>query len=160
MSEELKDGVQDIELDFGLKNKKITFGKNDFDSQVLFKLNKSPIWNIDLYIGAGEVDYDLSKFKVKRVEIKTGATDVNLKMGDLYPSSTLKIESGVAKINLDVPESSACEIEMDGALNAKNFDGFTKTGNGRWETSNFKTAKNKITIKLESGLSVVDIDRY
>lgn len=49
---------------------------------------------------------------------------------------------------------------MDGALNAKDFNGFAKDKPGHWKTDNFESAKNKIFIEIESGLSAVTVDRY
>jgi hypothetical protein len=49
---------------------------------------------------------------------------------------------------------------MDGALNAKDFDGFSKSSSGTWKTDNFETATNKIYLEIKSGLSAVSVDRY
>jgi Domain of unknown function (DUF5668) len=95
-------------IDFNMKSKlnrkydsdstKISFDSDDFDNQVKMGLNKKPIWNFDMKIGAGKGDFDLSKYKVKNVEIQTGAASLELKLGDLVSNQDIKIESGLAKI--------------------------------------------------------------
>jgi hypothetical protein len=45
-------------------------------------------------------------------------------------------------------------------MNDKNFDNFEKINGDLYQTSNFDKASKKINIKLKSGLSSIDIDRY
>jgi Domain of unknown function (DUF5668) len=137
----------------------IKFGKG-ISNDVKLKLSKLPVWNLDLGIGAGELKFDLSDYKVKDIKMETGAADISLKLGDKLPESKVKIESGVAKVKVMVPKGVGCEIKMDGALNAKDFDGFTKSGSKTWRTDNFATSTNKIYLQIESGLSAVSVDRY
>jgi hypothetical protein len=92
--------------------------------------------------------------------METGAADISLKMGDKLKESKVRIESGVAKVKVMVPKNVACQIKMDGALNAKDFDGFSKSGSGTWKTENFETGSNKIYLEINSGLSAVSVERY
>lgn len=130
------------------------------NNDVNLRLSKSPIWNLDLGIGAGELKFDLSDYKVKTIKMETGAADISLKLGDKLKESNISIESGVAKVKVMVPKGVACQIKMDGALNAKDFEGFTKSSSGAWKTDNFDTATNKIFLEIESGLSAVTVERY
>jgi hypothetical protein len=49
---------------------------------------------------------------------------------------------------------------MDGALNSKEFDGFKKLKSDLYQTANFDSTKKKIYIKIDSGVSSLDINRY
>jgi hypothetical protein len=140
-------------------NNNIRIGKG-VNNDVHLKLSKTPIWNLDMGIGAGELKFDLSDYKIKDISLKTGAADISLKLGDKIKEAKVRVESGVAKIKIAVPKGTACQINMEGALNAKDFDGFTKTDSGTWKTDNFDSADKKIFIDLESGLSAVTVDRY
>jgi hypothetical protein len=166
LSEDLKNGIK--EISFKMKDKKdkdevhIDWdGDGDkLDNDVVFKLNTNPIWNIDMGIGAGKVNFDLSKYKVKKLKLETGAASIDLKLGDKMDKMDVSVESGVAAVKLHIPESVACEIRMEGAFNAKDFEGFTKVGSGRWQTPNFDKATKKINLDVDSGLSSLKIDRY
>jgi Domain of unknown function (DUF5668) len=160
LEDEKNGNSQDINVDMELKNRHIKLGKKDYSNDVTLKLNKTPNWDIDLSIGAGKLDFDLSDYKIKNIDLKTGAADVSLKVGSKMPETTINIESGVASINLDIPKEVGCEVRMEGALNSNDFTGFTKVSSGLWQTENYKSATKKVIIKLESGLSAVDIDRY
>jgi hypothetical protein len=161
LEDEKKGNIHEIKFKMNSKNNSnnIKVGKG-FDNDVYLKLNKTPVWDLDLGIGAGQLKFDLSDYKVRDIKMETGAADINLKMGEKLAESKIRVESGVAKIKILVPKNSGCQINMDGALNAKDFNGFSKDKPGHWKTDNFASAKNKIYIEIESGLSAVTVDRY
>jgi hypothetical protein len=161
LEDEKKGTTQEISFKMSSKNGSDNFhiGKG-MNNDVNLKLSKAPIWNLDLGIGAGELKFDLSEYKVKNIKMETGAADISLKMGDKLKESKVRIESGVAKVKVMVPKNVACQIKMDGALNAKDFDGFSKSGSGTWKTENFETGSNKIYLEINSGLSAVSVERY
>jgi Domain of unknown function (DUF5668) len=152
--------THDISVDMEMKNRNFKMGNKDFNNEVKLKLDKKPFWNIDLSIGAGKLDFDLSDYKVKNLDLNTGAADVSLKLGSKLAESSINIDSGVAKINLEVPKNVGCQVRMEGVLNDKEFNGFSKVSPGLWQTDNYKNASNKIEVKLNSGLSVIEINRY
>jgi hypothetical protein len=160
ISDEQTGYLHDIDFEMkDRKNKSFNFGENTHN-EVFLKLNKKPVWDIELGIGAGDLEFDLSDYKVENLEIKTGAASIDVHIGDLVKEAKIKVESGVAKVSLAIPEEVGCEIHMDGALNSKDFDGFRKESNSHYRTDNFETAEKKIYIDVSSGLSSVSVDRY
>lgn len=151
-------------INFSMKDKKgkdFNFGDdNKIDNDVLLKLSTTPVWNIDMGIGAGELDFDFTNYKVKKLDIETGAASIDIKLGDKQDKVEVDIESGVASVKIKVPESVGCEIKMDGALNAKDFDNFEKIKDGLWQTKGFDKATKKIYLNVDSGLSSLKVDRY
>lgn len=151
-------------INFSMKDKKgkdFNFGDdNKIDNDVLLKLSTAPVWNIDMGIGAGELDFDFTNYKIKKLDIETGAASIDIKLGDKQDKVDVDIESGVASVKIKVPESVGCEIKMDGALNAKDFDNFEKIKDGLWQTKGFDKATKKIYLNVDSGLSSLKVDRY
>jgi len=148
-------------VSFKMKGKNnIHLNDKGIDRKVILKLNTEPVWDIDMEIGAGDLKYDLTPYKVRKINLETGASNIDLKLGDLMNESTVKIESGVANIDIEVPEGVGCEIKMDGALNAKNFTGFTKIKSGLYRTEGFDSAAKKIYIDTDSGMSNFTVKRY
>ena len=147
---------------FGKKNLKIENKDNDltFNNEAVVKLNDRPNWVMDFEIGAGKADFDLSDLKVKNVKLQAGAADIDLKLGSKAANTDLNISSGVASVQIKVPETSGCEVSVSGALNAEDLDGFESKGNGLYRTANFEKATNKITIKFEGGVSKFEVNRY
>ena len=148
-------------IDFKMKSEKnIKINKGGINRKVTFKINPQPVWDINMEVGAGDVQYDLSQYKIEKIKLETGASNVKLKMGSLLNEARVDIDSGVANINIDVPEGVGCEIKMDGALNAKNFTGFTKIKSGLYRTEGFESASKKIYIDTDSGMSSFTVNRY
>ncbi len=148
-------------VSFKMKSQKnIRLNDKGLNRKVTLKLNTEPVWDIDMEIGAGDLKYDLTPYKVGKINLETGASNIDLKLGDLMNESTVKIESGVANINIEVPEGVGCQIKMDGALNAKNFTGFTKISSGLYRTEGFDNAAKKIYIDTDSGMSNFTVRRY
>lgn len=123
------------------------------------ELNRNPIWDIDLNLGAAKSNFDLSPFKVKNLEINTGATKTKIKLGEAYPDTKIKIQMGAASLDLLIPKESGCRLKGDMALMAKDFKGFGKES-GYYITSNYEQAENKIDIHISGGVSSIEIDRY
>lgn len=150
-----------VVLVFNSKNRTSSFNfKDDEYSKVRMKLNDNPIWDINLKMGAGKIDFDLSNNKVKNVSLKGGAAEFNVKLGDLYNDINLVAETGVAEIIIDIPKNSGCKIKTQTGLSSKSFNDFVKNNDGTYETENFKTATNKINIFLKGGLSDFEVNRY
>jgi len=136
------------------------FNDGNIRNNVNMKLNPNPIWDLDLNVGAAEVDFDLSGFKTRNLKIQGGASDIDLKIGAFLPLSDVKIEAGAASIIIRVPESAGCEIISNTFMASKDFKGFTKIGKQKYQTSNFATSTNKIMIDLQAGVARVDVVRY
>lgn len=132
----------------------------EMSNQAKIHLNEKPVWNIDLGIGAGKGDFDFSGYKVEKLKVSTGVADMDIRLGDKMPTTNVDIEAGVASVTLEVPESVGCEMQMDGALNAKNMEGLSKVGNGLYRSSNFDTATKKVIVHYEGGLTSINIKRY
>ena len=129
---------------------------NDVD----LKLNSFPVWEMNLKMGAGEIDFDLSPYKVRTLNFDGGAARVTLKLGSLLPITDLNVKTGVADINVEVPNEAGCRIKTKTGLSNKDFNGFTKISEGLYETPNYKTAAKKIFINFDGGLSNFEVDRY
>ena len=124
------------------------------------KLNPNPIWDLDLNVGAAEVKFDLSGFKTRNVKVQGGASDIELKLGAALPLTDLKVEAGAASIMIRIPESAGCEIISNTFMSSKDFKGFTKVANQKYQTPNFAASANKIMINLQAGVARVDVERY
>ena len=131
-------------------------GGNDVD----LKLNANPIWEVHMNMGAGEVDFDLSGFKVREFNFDGGAAALNIKFGDLLPITDVNVKTGVADVKINVPATSGCRIKTKTGLSSKDFTGFTKLEEGLYESPNYKTSVKKIFINLDGGLSNFEVKRF
>lgn len=147
-------------IDFKMESGKMNLKKGNNENSVEINLNEKPLWNIDMGLGAGEAKFDLSDFRVKSLKVSTGVADLNVKLGDKANRTDVRIESGVASVTLEIPESVGCEVRIDGMLNDKNLGDLREVSSGLYRSPGFEQASRKIIINYEAGLSEVNIRRY
>ncbi len=147
-------------VQFSLHTKKFHLFRNTFRNHLSVALNEKPVWNITLDVGASKSFLDLTKFKIRNVDIHTGASTTHLKLGDRNDETNVNIEMGAANITIDVPSSVGCEIQSEMALSSKNIHGFESRGSGHYLTENFSSSEKRIVIDIKGGVSSLTVNRY
>ncbi|WP_410222334.1 LiaF transmembrane domain-containing protein [Pedobacter sp.] len=145
--------------DKGSRNKSWSFGSGR-NNNVELNLSTVPVWYLNLSMGAGKLDFDLSDYKVRTLNFDGGAADVVLKVGRLMPISDINVKTGVANVEISVPETSGCRIKTETGLSNRDFEGFTKISDGVYETPGYRETKQKVFINLNGGLSNFNVSRY
>jgi len=125
-----------------------------------FKLNANPEWNINVATGATDLDFDLSKFKVRSLDLAGGAGAFKIKFGQPLSTTNIDISTGASDVDIKIPTTAACRITKGTAFSSNNFEGFTKVSDGAYETPGFANATNKIYIKIKGGMSSFSVKRY
>lgn len=158
LSKETNETSNTLTFKMNGKSKGMNFGGEG--NSVDFYLNAAPIWDMNVAMGAGSVDFDLSNYKVRTFSFDGGAADIDVKIGDLLPITDVNMEVGMADITIEVPKGSGCRIKTKTGLSSKDFDGFNKLENGTYETPNYQSSSKKIFINLDGGLSDFKVKRY
>ena len=128
--------------------------------KVDIKLNENPLWEMDMNIGAANVDMDLSGFKTKNIKISGGASSIMLKTGDLYPQTTIDIDAAASSITIYVPAESGCRIQTSTVLSGRKMKDFKKTENNDYVTDNFEDSDNKVFVIVDAAVSSIEVIRY
>ncbi|GBD90513.1 hypothetical protein BMS3Abin04_01230 [bacterium BMS3Abin04] len=139
---------------------KFRWGKVRIGNRLEIRLNKNPIWNLDLKTGAVKSNFDLSNFKVKNFVLKTGATETKLKLGNKVKKSYINVKMGAARIKILVPRESGCKLISNTVLVEKDIKGFYETEKHVYKTRNYESSQNKVIIDVSGGVSSLEIDRY
>jgi len=147
-------------VNFHLDKRNGNFFRGKFRNHLDLSLNPNPIWDMTFNIGASKGKMDLSEYKVKDVEVHTGASNLHLKLGDKYNDTNVNVEMGVTQLTIDIPKSSGCSVNGDMVMIARSFPGFVKKESNDYETDNFSNTKNKIEINIHGGVSSFTINRY
>ncbi|QQS37871.1 MAG: hypothetical protein IPM56_08005 [Ignavibacteriales bacterium] len=146
-------------LDLDMKFTKFSLGKGKHKNKVDISLNTNPVWDVHFDIGAAKMDLDLTPYKTENITIDMGAASLLVRLGDKTEETRLRIDAGASSIEIEIPDSSGCEITSDAVLSSKNFEGFYKTNSDIYRTNGFEEAKNKIYIDLEAGVSSIKVRR-
>jgi hypothetical protein len=149
-------------LDFVMRGKTgVELNENNIQNNAIMRLNKDIVWDIDLKIGAGSAEFDLSEYKVRKVEVDGGVSSVNIKLGMPFENeSTVELKGGLLSFELSVPNDAACRIVSKSALSSQDFQGFNKQEDGSYITDNYNTADKKFTINMNTGMSSFSVKRY
>jgi hypothetical protein len=130
------------------------------ENKVEIRLSEKPSWNLDFDIGAAEILMDLRDYKIDTTNIDAGASSLDIKIGDKNPLTVMTFNAGASSIKVEIPKESGCQIKSESFLISKEFEGFTKKGDGIYQTANFATGKNKIFLTIKTAVSKIEINRY
>jgi hypothetical protein len=149
-------------MDFHMKENHVwNWGNNDGDkNNAILSLNTRPEWEMNIEAGATDLNFDLSKFKMRDVTLKGGAGQFVLKMGEPLANSNISVETGASDVTINIPQDAACSIESSSGLSSTDYPGFTKKDDGNYETDNFVSAKNKYYIHISGGVSDFKVHKY
>lgn len=149
-------------LNFKMRDGQSSLNLNDLDQiRTEISLNQAPIWDLNLSMGAGSIDFDLTPYKVKSLKFEGGAASLEAKIGNKQELTNVSVEAGAASIKIEVPKESGCRIELaDVAISSNNFSDFIKKADGSYETSNYSTSINKVNITFKGAVSSFKVNRY
>lgn len=142
-----------------MKNTNFIFGR-DYENKMDVRLNPKPVWDLEFNIGAAKSYFDLRDFKVDKLDLNTGATSTKIILGDDLEKTDVEIEMGAASLEIEIPFDSGCKITGDMVLMLRELNGFRKLDSDYYVTSNYETADNKILIKINGGVSSLEVNRY
>ncbi|MCF8307518.1 MAG: DUF5668 domain-containing protein [Bacteroidales bacterium] len=146
-------------IDFKLKTKDWS-STNDADNKVNLIIHPKPLWDFDFDVGAAKIDFDLSGFRTKTIDIDGGASSINLKLGERHNKTHVEVDAGASEVNIKIPEGSGCRIKTSTFLSGKSLSGFTEKDDGNYVTEDYKEADTKIEIKIQAAISDINISRY
>ncbi|MFZ1730968.1 MAG: hypothetical protein WBQ23_08925 [Bacteroidota bacterium] len=138
----------------------ISWKGNKMRNHVMMRLHPDPLWDLNIDAGAAKIEFDLRAYRIGRLDLDAGAASVKLRLGSRADTSHVKIETGASSVHIFVPTGVGCEFNTESALSSKHINGFANKGDGVYRTDNFDTAKKRIFIFVDSGLSSISVDRY
>ena len=134
--------------------------RNKTNNELEIALSDVPLWTVNVETGASDCDFDFSPYKIEKLNIESGVSDLEIRLGDRGCDTELIVESGVSDINIEIPASMDCKIYVDSAIATKDFEGFEKLEKGIWQSFGYGSAEHSIVINLDCGVSDIDVERY
>ncbi len=119
------------------------------------KLNNKIIYDLSVKTGAIDIDCNLSDFKVEKLYIESGASNINLVLPQY--NSIIIIDTGVSNINIAIPKNVGATVNIDSGIAVKDLDDFIKR-NGTYISQNYNESEFKTEIEIDCGISNIDID--
>ena len=118
------------------------------------KLNNQIIYNLSIATGAINMDSDLSGFKVEKLYIESGVSNINLVVPKY--NSKIIINTGVSNIDIAIPKEVGAMLNIDSGIAIKNLDDFIKR-NDTYISNNYDNSEFKTEIEIDCGVSRINI---
>lgn len=130
--------------------------RNNWD----IKLIRTMPLTLNIDAGASESQIDTSQAMLKEMNIKAGASSLNMKLGSVVNSTNLNVDSGASSIVIKVPSDTGVRLKIEGGLTSKHIDNLTEIVKDTFESPNYSQSKKQINITAKIGVSSFTIERY
>jgi hypothetical protein len=124
------------------------------------KLSDKSRWNLNVDLGAANLNGDFSNLNIGKLYMHSGASDIQLKLGNKSKYTEIVIEAGASSVELDIPRDAYCEVYTNSHISDNNFEGFTEVNSGFYKTNNSNSTNNVIIITISGAISDCNINRY
>lgn len=146
-------------VDVSIEGRRMQWGgnfRNELDIQLARKLSVY----LKVKTGASDLDADLSKVMLERLDIDLGANSSVVTLGNLVDLVDVNLSAGASSVTLRVPKDSGVSVRLDKGVSSQDLDGLQDKGDGLYETAGFNTASKKITIRGDIGVTSFSLERY
>lgn len=124
---------------------------------------------LDVRAGAADSRLDLSKLRLSRLSLQTGASTTELVLPEAAGTTTAIVSGGASTLTIVVPENVAAQIRFDGGVSALDVDesrfpavedlsdGRRGRGGQRYRSPNYDSAQNRVDLRIEVGAATVTV---
>lgn len=119
-------------------------------------LNGSVPMRLDLDLGVGKSELDLTRLRLTELEVNTGVgeTRIDLPATGRFPA---RIDSGIGRLTVTIPRGMAVRVRAETGIGAVHFDGeFVERGSVR-ESPDYETSANQVDLRISGGIGAIDI---
>jgi hypothetical protein len=135
--------------------------------------------DLEISMGAGEGDLDLSSLTLNRVNFESGAGDVNVDLsgsslndlsvrigagdvtvdlsGDWQNDLSADIQGGLGRVTVVLPRSTGVEVEAQGGIGLVNATGFNQSGN-TYTNDAFGESEATLFLNIEGGVGEINLE--
>lgn len=123
------------------------------------RLNADIPLRLEINSGASAAILDLSDLRVTELDLKTGASRVEVTLPARAGETRVKVESGVSAVKISIPQTVAARIRVETGISAVNIDRdrFLPQDGHIYQSLDFSTADNRVDLEIEAGVGAVDI---
>lgn len=108
--------------------------------------------------GASRTRLDLGETKLRRLELKTGASETTVILPRAAGATDVRAEAGAASLSFIVPTGVAARIRSRMGLGSSQVDEsrFPRIGDG-YESADFSSAANRVDLDIQGGVGSVRV---
>jgi hypothetical protein len=122
------------------------------------QLNDGVPMTLDVGLGAGESNLDLSGLNLQAVELQTGAGAVELDLGGAFEEPVdVAIRGGVGKLTVLLPTDVGVLVNVDQGIGAVNTEGLSNDGAALVNEA-YRTSGATLTLDIEAGIGEINLE--
>jgi hypothetical protein len=113
---------------------------------------------LDVETGASQATIDLAHTRTSRLDLRTGASSVDLVLPEAAGHTAVTIEGGAGSVTVRVPEGVAARVTGSAAVGHLGVDEtrFPRAGS-TWQSPDYDTAANRADIRVSFGAGEVTV---
>jgi hypothetical protein len=122
-------------------------------------LSPTPILDLRFEGGASRSELDLRELRVRRLDVKTGASQTTVWLPVAAGVTSVSADAGAAQLVFHVPDGVAASIRSQMVIGATDVDQsrFPSSGSGRFESLDYAGAANRVELDVRGGMGNVTI---
>lgn len=153
-----KNNIQSVSI--GIDGKKEWFCDGNFKNDFVVGIDKNTPVVLDIKSGASNNDIDLTDVKAESVSLHTGASNVDLKMGDELDVASVVVEAGASSINLNFPKTAGVKLFIESGMSSQELPGFISVDKNTYQSSNYDSSQKKINASVKMGMASLSVNWY
>lgn len=154
---QIKDSVQSVGI--GMSGTRRWFGNNP-KNEFYIGIDKNTPIDLNINSGASNNNINLSGVMAESVAVNTGASNVNLTMGEELEASTVAIEAGASSINLNFPKTAGVRMFVESGISSQDLPGLVSTDKNTYQSPNYESAEKKINVSIKMGMASLSVGWY
>jgi hypothetical protein len=103
------------------------------------------------------MNMDLSDLQLTKLDIDTGASSLDLILGDKVDQANISIEAGASSLDITVPKTVGVRVNIDAGLSSKNLNDLEKVDDNTYQSEGYDEAEKKADINLDIGVSSLNV---
>lgn len=122
-------------------------------------INPNVPLSLDLQVGASRNRLNLRNLQLKDLRLETGASESEIDMPARAGQTNARLKSGMARVEVRIPENVSARIHTSGALSSVQIDTarFPQTGSNDYMSPDYEISGNRVDLEIESGMGAVQI---
>ncbi len=142
--------VEHQRLALSLRERRVSLPGRNIINVWNIHLSPSLAWDLDVESGAVDGELDLSGLPLDNLNIKVGAGNITVRLGDNGADVQMRVEAGAANMKILVPEDTGLDIRMNGVLANTNLRdlGWPQV-NGRYRSPLYDRAMSRVKLDID-----------
>jgi hypothetical protein len=146
-----------MEVVLSRRSSSVGIGQRDRERWIV-KLNETIPVDLSLDAGGAQVRLDLADVVLNKLDLETGAADVDLILGAKSSQVKCDVSCGAASIDMVIPTGAGLRVDRESALSSFSTGDIELVETGDFlESPDFETRSVRIFLNIDSGLSSLRI---